>query len=79
MSDKKVHPNDEAINAVAEATGQAKVDALQGLLEAAMRESEAFYVKGNSSAGTRLRKVMKGFADAGKDVRKDVSAVKSAK
>ena len=50
---------------------------LQGLVAAAERDAEAFYLKGNKTAGVRLRKAMlrlKGFAG---EVRKEVTANKN--
>jgi hypothetical protein len=51
---------------------------IQEAITAGQDDAEKFYVKGNSAAGTRLRKSYKEIMDACKAGRKEVSDLKTA-
>lgn len=50
---------------------------IKELITTAQEDAEKFFDKGNSAAGTRLRKVAKEIADSAKAIRKQVSEIKS--
>ena len=49
-----------------------KFNQVKSLLEAAGKDAEAFYEKGNKAAGTRLRGAMQQLKVLASDVRKEV-------
>lgn len=51
----------------------------QAILESVSTDFEKFYVKGNSSAGTRVRKALLELAALCKEVRKDVTEIKNSR
>ncbi|MES2276038.1 MAG: histone H1 [Bacteroidota bacterium] len=51
---------------------------LQGVVNATERDAEAFYLKGNKTAGVRLRKAMQVLKGLAVGVRKEVTQVKGA-
>ena len=56
-----------------------KFEEFQKLVEAAEADFEKFYDKGISAAGTRVRKHCQGLAALCKEVRKDVTELKTAR
>jgi histone H1-like protein Hc1 len=44
------------------------------LIEAAEKDAEAFYTKGNNAAGTRLRGAMQNLKVTASEIRKEVTA-----
>lgn len=50
---------------------------LQGVVNATERDAEAFYLKGNKTAGVRLRKAMQALKGLAGEVRKEVVAKKN--
>jgi len=55
-----------------------KFNAIQQILNDAHRDASSFYHKGNSAAGTRLRKAMQELKVLATDLRKDVIDEKNA-
>lgn len=51
---------------------------IKEVIAAAQEDAEKFFEKGNSAAGTRLRKFAKDIADSAKAIRKQVSEIKAA-
>jgi hypothetical protein len=56
-----------------------KFQTAKDLLAGAEKDAAAFYEKGNSAAGTRLRGVMQQLKVLAQDIRKDVIEKKNAK
>lgn len=56
-----------------------KFDDFQSLLESAKGDFEKFYDKGNSAAGTRVRKALQELAVLCKETRKEVTELKTAR
>ena len=52
---------------------------LKNLIEAAEKDAQAFYEKGNKAAGTRLRGALQQTKALAQDIRNDVTAKKNAK
>ncbi len=55
-----------------------KLEELITLLEGAKSDYHKFYEKGNSAAGTRVRKVMQEVKAAAQDIRIDVQNTKNS-
>lgn len=55
-----------------------KLDELIDLLESARSDYNKFYDKGNSAAGTRVRKVMQEVKTAAQDLRIDIQNTKNS-
>jgi len=55
-----------------------KFKAIKQLVADAEKDASAFYDKGNSAAGTRLRKAMQDIKVSASDVRKEVTETKKA-
>ncbi len=55
-----------------------KFNSIKKLVANAEKDAAAFYDKGNSAAGTRLRKVMQELKVAASDLRKEVMEKKNA-
>jgi hypothetical protein len=51
---------------------------MKAVVEATEKDAEKFYTKGNSAAGTRLRKSMQDIKSLAQDVRKNVQETKNA-
>jgi hypothetical protein len=54
-----------------------KFDELKALLEQATKDAEAFFTKGNKSAGTRLRGTMQTVKQLAQEVRTQVQDIKN--
>lgn len=54
------------------------IEKLEALVAEAKQNAEAFYNKGNKSAGTRLRKNAQDIKNLTAEIRKDVSEKKNA-
>lgn len=52
---------------------------IQAIVEALAPDLEKFYVKGNNSAGTRVRKGLLELAALCKELRKDVTEIKNSR
>ena len=55
-----------------------KLEELIALLEEARADYDKFYEKGNSAAGTRVRKVMQEVKNAAQDLRVDIQNTKNS-
>ena len=55
-----------------------KLEELIALLEEARADYDKFYEKGNSAAGTRVRKVMQEVKNAAQDLRIDIQNTKNS-
>ena len=56
-----------------------KFTELKAIIETAEKDAAAFYEKGNSAAGTRLRNAMQQLKVAATDIRKEVTEKKNTK
>jgi hypothetical protein len=54
-----------------------KFNEIKALLEIAEKEAESFFLKGNKSAGTRLRGAMQTLKTLAQDVRTEVQEIKN--
>lgn len=54
-----------------------KFNEIKALLETAEKEAEAFFLKGNKSAGTRLRGAMQTLKNLAQEVRTEVQEIKN--
>lgn len=55
-----------------------KFNEIKSLLESSEKDAEAFFVKGNKSAGTRLRGSMQTLKQLAQEVRTEVQEAKNA-
>lgn len=55
-----------------------KIAKLKELVASAETDASKFYEKGNSAAGTRLRKTLQAIKVAAQDIRKDVTEKKNS-
>jgi len=55
-----------------------KFNEIKSLIEATEKDIEAFFVKGNKSAGTRVRSAMQTLKQLAQDVRTSVQEAKNA-
>jgi hypothetical protein len=55
-----------------------KFQKVKGLIASAEADASKFYERGNSAAGTRLRKVMQDLKVAAQDIRAEVTEKKKA-
>jgi len=56
-----------------------KFSELKELIEAAEKDAQAFYEKGNKAAGTRLRGTLQKTKSLAQDIRNEVTEKKNAK
>jgi len=56
-----------------------KFNELKALLETAEKDAEAFFLKNNKAAGTRLRNALQKSKGLAQDIRNEVTAKKNAK
>jgi hypothetical protein len=54
-----------------------KFNEIKALLETAEKDAEAFFLKGNKSAGTRLRGAMQTLKNLAQEVRTEVQEIKN--
>jgi hypothetical protein len=54
-----------------------KFEELKKLIESTQEEAEKFYAKGNSAAGTRLRKSMQDLKTLAQEIRQEVQDLKN--
>jgi hypothetical protein len=54
-----------------------KFNEIKALLEAAEKDADAFFLKGNKSAGTRLRGAMQTLKNLAQEVRTEVQEIKN--
>ena len=54
-----------------------KFNEIKALLEAAVKDADAFFLKGNKSAGTRLRGAMQTLKNLAQEVRTEVQEIKN--
>lgn len=54
-------------------------ESLRSLIESAERDAQKFYLKGNQTAGTRLRNAMQQGKVLAQQIRAEVLAIKSRK
>jgi hypothetical protein len=54
-----------------------RIDELKAMIESFEADFEKFYVKGNKSAGTRVRKHMNELKKKAQEIRKEVQEMKS--
>lgn len=55
-----------------------KLEKIQEIIARSKEDFEKFYIKGNKSAGTRLRKSMQEIKNIAQEIRVDVQEVKSS-
>jgi hypothetical protein len=55
-----------------------RIDELKAMVESFQADFEKFYVKGNKSAGTRVRKHMNELKKKAQEIRKEVQDMKGA-
>lgn len=55
-----------------------KFNEIKALIESAEKDMEAFFVKGNKSAGTRVRGAMQQLKQLAQEVRANVQDIKNA-
>jgi DNA anti-recombination protein RmuC len=55
-----------------------KFEQMKALLEQTQGDLEKFFNKGNSTAGTRVRKAMQELKDLAQDLRKEIQETKNA-
>lgn len=55
-----------------------KFNEIKALLEATEKDAEAFFLKGNKSAGTRVRKAMQDLKNLAQELRAEVQEIKNA-
>jgi hypothetical protein len=54
-----------------------KFNEIKALIETAEKEAEAFFLRGNKSAGTRLRGAMQTLKNLAQEVRTEVQEIKN--
>lgn len=54
-----------------------KFNEIKALIEAAEKDADAFFLKGNKSAGTRLRGAMQTLKNLAQEVRTEVQEIKN--